>query len=199
MFAEPTPEVKQASMRIVGGKFKGRALVAPAGRTTRPTSERAREAVFNILAHASWSPGLEGRRVLDLFAGAGALGFEALSRGAAFALFVDTDADARGAIRQNIEALGLFGASRLHRRDATDLGVKPAGLGGPFDLVFLDPPYGKGLGEAALARLGPGQWIAPAALIVFECGADETPSTPGFETLDARDYGAAKVLFLRPA
>ncbi len=185
-------------MRIVGGHFKGRAITAPAGRDTRPTGDRAREALFNILAHVPWSPGIEGRRVLDLFAGSGALGLEAMSRGAAFALFVETDSAARGAIRDNIEALGLFGETRIHRRDATDLGVKPAGLGDPFDLVFLDPPYGKGLGEAALARLGQGGWIAPDALIVLEVGADETPSTPHFETLDQREYGAAKILFLKP-
>lgn len=184
-------------MRIVGGRFRGRAIAAPAGLGARPTADRAREAVFNILAHADWSPGVDGRRVLDLFAGSGALGFEALSRGAAFALFVETDAGARGAIRDNIEALGLFGVSRIHRRDATDLGAKPAGLGDPFDLIFLDPPYGRGLGEPALARLKSGGWISPGALAVFECGADETPATPGFEALDERLYGAAKVLFLR--
>lgn len=185
-------------MRIVGGKFKGRAIAAPPGRDTRPTSDRAREAVFNILDHAAWSRGIEGRRVLDLFAGAGGLGLEAMSRGASFALFVETDAAARGAIRDNIEALGLFGATRIHRRDATDLGLRPAGLGEPFDLVFLDPPYGRGLGEQALSKLRSGQWITDDALIVFECGANETPQTPGFETIDARDYGAAKVLFLQP-
>jgi 16S rRNA (guanine966-N2)-methyltransferase len=187
-----------AGMRIVGGRFKGRNIAAPPGRDTRPTGERAREAVFNILDHAPWTPGIEGRRVLDLFAGSGALGLEAMSRGAAFALFVETDAAARGAIRDNIEALGLFGATRIHRRDATDLGAKPAGLGEPFDLVFLDPPYGKGLGEQALSRLGPGGWITSDALIVLECAVDETPAAPGFETLDTRTYGAAKVLFLRP-
>ncbi|WP_158768024.1 16S rRNA (guanine(966)-N(2))-methyltransferase RsmD [Terricaulis silvestris] len=185
-------------MRIVGGQFKGRPIAAPVGRDTRPTSDRAREAVFNILAHAPWSPGIEGRRVLDLFAGSGALGLEAMSRGAAFALFVETDAAARGVIRDNIEALGLFGTTRIHRRDATDLGLKPSGLGDPFDLVFLDPPYGKGLGEAALGQLGAGSWITSDALIVFEVGADETPAIPAFETLDTRDYGAAKVLFLKP-
>ncbi|MEZ5973063.1 MAG: 16S rRNA (guanine(966)-N(2))-methyltransferase RsmD [Hyphomonadaceae bacterium] len=185
-------------MRIVGGTFKGRAISTPAGRDTRPTSDRAREGVFNVLAHADWSPGVAGRRVLDLFAGSGALGLEAMSRGAAFALFVDTDSAARGAIRDNIEALGLFGATRIHRRDATDLGLKPAGLGEPFDLVFLDPPYGKQLGERALARLVEGGWITPDALITLEVGADETPQTPNFETLDERAYGAAKVLFLRP-
>jgi 16S rRNA (guanine966-N2)-methyltransferase len=185
-------------MRIVGGEFKGRAIAAPQGRDTRPTSDRARESLFNVLAHAAWSPGVEGRRVLDLFAGSGALGLEAMSRGAAFALFVETDAAARGAIRDNIEALGLFGTTRIHRRDATDLGLKPAGLGDPFDLVFLDPPYGKGLGERALSRLGDGGWITADALIVFEVGASEAPQTPRFETIDERDYGAAKVLFLRP-
>ena len=184
-------------MRIVGGKFRGRSINAPEGRDTRPTSDRAREAAFNVLAHASWSPGLEGRRVLDLFAGSGALGFEAISRGAAFALFVETDAAARGALRDNIEALGLFGVTRIHRRDATDLGAKPVGLGEPFDLVFMDPPYHRGLGEAALPRLAQGGWITPNALVVFECAADETPATPGFESLDTREYGAAKVLFLR--
>jgi len=184
-------------MRIVGGRFKGREIAAPPGRDTRPTGDRAREAVFNILAHAAWAPGLEGRRVLDLFAGSGALGLEALSRGAAFALFVETDDAARGTIRDNIEALGLFGATRIHRRDATDLGAKPAGLGAPFDLAFLDPPYGKGLGERALARLKEGDWIAVDALVVFECGADESPVTPGYTLLDTRAYGAAKVLFLR--
>ncbi len=183
-------------MRIVGGKFKGRAIVAPEGHATRPTSDRARESLFNILAHAPWSPGIEGKRVLDLFAGSGALGFEALSRGAAFALFVETDADARGAIRDNIEAFGMFGVSRLHRRDATDLGKRPAAVGAPFDLVFLDPPYAQGLGERAIATLTDGGWITPEALIVFECGVDERPKTPGFEELDARDYGAARVLFL---
>ncbi len=185
-------------MRIVGGEFKGRAIAAPQGRDTRPTSDRARESVFNVLAHADWSPGIEGRRVLDLFAGSGALGLEAMSRGAAFALFVETDAPARGVIRDNIEALGLFGTTRIHRRDATDLGMKPAGLGDPFDLVFLDPPYGKGLGERALARLGDGGWITADAVMVLEVGADETPRVAAFETLDERSYGAAKVLFLKP-
>lgn len=185
-------------MRIVGGQFKGRTLAAPAGRDTRPTADRARESLFNVLVHAAWSPGLEDRRVLDLFAGSGALGFEALSRGSAFALFVETDAAARGAIRDNVEALGLFGITRIHRRDALDLGVKPAGLGDPFDLVFLDPPYHRGLGEAALARLGEGGWITNDALLVFECAADETPTLAHYETLDERTYGAAKVLFLKP-
>src|SRR5687768_17555502 len=113
-------------MRIVSGEFRGRALIAPAGQATRPTSDRARQAIFNILEHAPWSQGLRDLRVIDLFAGSGALGFEALSRGAAFCLFVETDEAARGAIRENVDAFGLFGRTRVHRRDATDLGVRPA-------------------------------------------------------------------------
>ena len=186
-------------MRIVGGCFKGRALAAPEGRATRPTSDRARESIFNILEHAPWAPGVAERRVIDLFAGSGALGFEAISRGAAFCLFIETDAAARGAIRQNVEAFALFGATRLHRRDATDLGARPAGLAEPFDLAFLDPPYRAGLGERALANLLPGGWITPDATIVLECAADEAPETPGFAVRDERIWGAAKVLFLTVA
>ena len=189
-------------MRIVSGSFRGKTLAAPAGDATRPTSDRARQAIFNILEHAAWSRPLRGARVIDLFAGSGALGFEALSRGAAFCLFVETDETARGAIRENVEALapngGLFGQTRVHRRDATDLGVRPGADGPAFDLAFLDPPYAKGLGEQALARLATGGWLAPGALVVFERGAAEPDvATAGFEALDARDYGAARVQFLR--
>jgi 16S rRNA (guanine966-N2)-methyltransferase len=186
-------------MRVVGGTFKGRALRAPGGRGTRPTTDRAREAMFNILEHAPWARGLAGARALDLFAGSGALGLEALSRGAAFCLFVETDPAARGAIRDNIEALAVFGATRIHRRDAADLGLRPAALDAPFDLIFLDPPYGAGLGEAALKGLAQGGWITRDALIVLECGAAETPAPAGFTLLDSRLYGAAKVMFLTPA
>ncbi|MGZ6050453.1 MAG: 16S rRNA (guanine(966)-N(2))-methyltransferase RsmD [Phenylobacterium sp.] len=189
-------------MRIVSGNFRGKTLAAPAGEATRPTSDRARQAIFNILEHAAWSKGVRDLRVIDLFAGSGALGFEALSRGAAFCLFVETDEGARGAIRQNVDALspngGLFGVTRVHRRDATDLGVRPGGDGPAFGLAFLDPPYGKGLGEAALARLAEGGWLAPGAIVVFERGAGEPDvSVAGFTPLDVRDYGAARVHFLR--
>src|SRR3954469_19223536 len=143
-------------MRIVSGSFRGKTLAAPKGEATRPTSDRAREAIFNILEHAPWSKGVRDARVIDLFAGSGALGFEALSRGAAFCLFVETDEAARGAIRQNVDNMGLFGITRVHRRDATDLGVRPGADGPAFDLAFLDPPYGKGLGERALERLAAG-------------------------------------------
>ncbi len=185
-------------MRIVAGRLKGRAIVAPDGMGTRPTSDRARQAIFNVLEHAAWAEPIQGARVMDLFAGSGALGFEALSRGAAFALFVETDEDARGAIRDNADAYGLMGATRVHRRSATDLGVRPGSDGEAFDLAFLDPPYGKGLGEHALARLIEGNWLKPGAIVVFERGSDEPEiETPGYERLDARDYGAARVLFLR--
>ena len=187
-------------MRIVAGSLKGRAIVAPEGQGTRPTSDRARQAVFNVLEHAAWSEPLEGARVLDLFAGSGALGFEAISRGAAFALFVETDDAARGAIRENADAWGLMGRTRVHRRSAVDLGVRPGSAGEAFDLAFLDPPYGKGLGEPALARLLEGDWLKPGAIVVFVRGSDEPEiDTPGYERLDARDYGAARVLFLRVA
>jgi 16S rRNA (guanine966-N2)-methyltransferase len=185
-------------LRIVSGAHRGKVLLTPDGQATRPTSDRARQAIFNILEHAAWAEPLHGLRVIDLFAGSGALGFEALSRGAAYCLFVETDADARGAIRDNAEAMGQFGATRIHRRDAADLGLKPAADGAPFDLAFLDPPYGKGLGERCLAELAKGGWLKPGALVVFERGRDEPGAdTPGFERLDERDYGAARVLFLR--
>ncbi|QYC11126.1 16S rRNA (guanine(966)-N(2))-methyltransferase RsmD [Brevundimonas nasdae] len=185
-------------MRIVAGSLKGRAIVAPEGRNTRPTSDRARQAVFNVLEHASWAEPLRGARVIDLYAGSGALGFEAVSRGAAFCLFVEIEDEARGAIRENADAYGLMGRTRVHRRSATDLGVRPGSAGEAFDIAFLDPPYAKGLGEQTLLRLTEGNWLKPGAIVVFERGSDEPDiDTPGYERLDARDYGAARVLFLR--
>ncbi|MGQ2989938.1 MAG: 16S rRNA (guanine(966)-N(2))-methyltransferase RsmD [Brevundimonas sp.] len=185
-------------MRIVAGHLRGRAIVAPEGQGTRPTSDRARQALFNVMEHAAWAEPLNGMRVIDLFAGSGALGFEAMSRGAAFCLFVETDDGARGAIRENADAYGLMGATRVHRRSATDLGVRPGPIAEAFDMAFLDPPYAKGLGEQALQRLIEGDWLKPGALVVFERGSDEPEiETPGYERLDARDYGAARVLFLK--
>jgi 16S rRNA (guanine966-N2)-methyltransferase len=185
-------------LRIVSGGLRGRNLITPEGQGTRPTSDRARQAVFNILEHAAWAPELRGTRILDLFAGSGALGFEAISRGAAFCLFVETDEAARGAIRENIDALGLFGATRLHRRDATDLGLRPASAGEPFDMAFMDPPYRQGLAERALAGLAEGGWLKPGALVMVERGSDEADlSAPGYQVLDTRDYGAARVSFLK--
>jgi 16S rRNA (guanine966-N2)-methyltransferase len=185
-------------LRIVSGDFRGKAIKTPAGEATRPTSDRARQAIFNILEHAAWAKGVRGLRVIDLFSGSGALGLEALSRGADFCLFVETDEAARGAIRENIDAMHLFGRTRVHRRDATQLGVRPGADGPAFDLAFLDPPYGKGLGEVALERLAAGGWLAEGALVMLERGADEGSfNIEGFAELDQRQYGAARVHFLR--
>lgn len=181
-------------MRIVGGTYRGRTLVVPEGTNVRPTTDRVREALFNILEHGSIS--LEGARVLDMFSGSGALGLEALSRGAQAVLFVEEDADARGAIRTNIETLGATGATRVFRRDATNLGAIPKNQTDLYNLVFLDPPYNKGLGPKALASARDGGWLAPGATIVFECGADENPDVSGFTLEDSRRYGDTKVLFL---
>jgi 16S rRNA (guanine966-N2)-methyltransferase len=182
-------------MRIVAGKYRGKALLSPADESIRPTADRAREAIFNILA-SRLGPNLDGRRVLDLFAGTGALGLEALSRGAAYVVFVDTGAEARGLIRDHIEAFGAGGTTKLLRRDATTLG--PAGTIGPFDLVFLDPPYGKGLGERALVSAREGGWLAPDVTIVLEESSDANFEIPaGFILDDRREYGAAAVHFLR--
>lgn len=187
-------------MRIIAGQFKGRTLAAPAGRGTRPTADRTRETIFNILAHAPWGPALEGARIIDLFAGSGALGFEAISRGAQFCLFVETDSAARGAIRENIDTLGLFGNTRIHRRSATDLGAKPAGLGAPFELAFLDPPYQKGLVAPCLANLIAGGWLAPGALAMVETAAGEDAGAPeGWTLADTRESGPARLTFLTRA
>ena len=183
-------------MRIVGGTFRGRTLAGPSSQAIRPTADRLRETIFNILAHAYGDP-VTGARVLDLFAGTGALGFEALSRGAGFVLFVDDGAEARAVIRQNVQALGTAGVSRIFRRDATKLGdVHP---NEPFSLVFLDPPYGKGLAERALVSARGGGWLKPDALIVVEeaKGAFKTPE--GFEEIERRDYYDTEIVFLRIA
>ena len=152
-------------MRVVGGRLRGRSLIPPKSQAIRPTADRLREALFNILVHSFDDP-ITGARVLDLFAGTGALGIEALSRGAEFALFVDDSADARALLRENVATLGLGGVSRIFRRDATKLG--PAHPVAPFSLVFLDPPYGQGRAAEALASARSGGWLAPAALIVVE-------------------------------
>lgn len=181
-------------MRIVAGTFRGRTLATPADQRVRPTSDRVREALFNILAHGFEGFSLAGANVIDLFAGTGALGLEALSRGARSCLFVEEDAEARGLIRQNIEALQLTGQTRIYRRDATDLG--PAGNREPFSLVFLDPPYGKGLGEKALTSAIAGGWLRPGALIVLEERAGVAIVWPdGCREVDARTWGDTSVHF----
>ena len=181
-------------MRIVAGKFLGKQLISPSDDTIRPTADRVRESIFNILA-SRLGPVFEGIRVLDLFAGTGALGLEALSRGASHVTFVDIGAEARGIIRDHIEAFGAGGVTKLLRRDATDLGVP--GTFGKYDLVFLDPPYGKGLGEQALAGIAAGGWLAPDATLVFEESVEAAVEIPaGFTLDDRREYGAAAVHFL---
>lgn len=183
-------------MRIVAGAHKGRTLATPKGDSTRPTSDRVREAIFNVLQHNPENPGLAGANVLDLFAGSGALGLEALSRGAATCLFVDTDANARAIIRQNIEAMHLEGVARLFRRDATNMG--PAKTRGQVSFVFLDPPYGKGLGERALHSLVAGNWLDDNAFIVLEERAGLEISWPENVTLgETRTYGDTAIHFAR--
>ena len=182
-------------MRIVGGRLRGRALaVPPAGSAIRPTADRLREALFNILIHAYGDP-VTGARVLDLFAGTGALGLEALSRGAVFALFVEEGAEARALIRANVEALGLAGITRIFRRDAAALGA--AHPVEPFSLAFVDPPYGRQLAEKALVSTRAGGWLAPDALVVVEESAKAELAVPeGFVERERRRYDATLLLFL---
>jgi 16S rRNA (guanine966-N2)-methyltransferase len=181
-------------MRIVGGRLGGRTLASPRSHAIRPTSDRLRESLFNILAHAYGDP-VTGARVLDLFAGTGAFGLEALSRGAAFTLLVDDAAEARALLRENVASLGLGGVSRIFRRDATRLG--PAHPLEPFALVFLDPPYGKGLAEKALVSARDGGWLAPGALIVVEEATAAFKPPAGFEELERRRYDDTEVTLLR--
>jgi len=183
-------------MRIVGGKFKGHSIAPPHGSATRPTSDRVRESVFNILAHGIDGLALDGARVLDLFAGTGAMGLEAVSRGARFCQFVEESAEARGLIRKNADALGVIGLVKIWRRDATLLG--PCAPQPAFDLVFADPPYGKGLGEKALKSLIAGGWLNRAGIVVLEESQKaEIKDISGLALIDERDYGETKIRFYR--
>ncbi len=184
-------------MRITGGKYGGRTLVSPSDMRVRPTSDKVRQAVFNILMHRDFGKdfSIDDAKVIDLFAGTGALGIEALSHGAKFCLFVEEAAESRALIRTNVEALHLTGVSKIWRRDATDLGPLNAGAGGPFDLVFLDPPYRKNLIAGAVQSLEAGGWLSPNALVVAECAADEDVTIDGFTILESRDYGDTRILF----
>lgn len=180
------------SLRIIAGRHRGRRIEAPAGLATRPTSDRARESLFSILENGV--PPLRGGRFLDLFAGSGAAGLEALSRGAAEAMFVDQASAAAHAIKSNIEALGVGQQASLMRSDACRLPAAPH----PFDIVFLDPPYGSGLLAPALASLVDGGWLAVGGRIVGEVAAREpTEPLPAFVVEDERVYGAARLIFLR--
>jgi 16S rRNA (guanine966-N2)-methyltransferase len=183
-------------VRIVGGKFGGRILAAPLGRALRPTSERVREATFNILEHSVENYSIANSRVLDLFAGTGAFGLEALSRGARFCLFVENDAEARALIRRNADALGVIGQCKIWRRDAAKLGPCAPQL--PFNLVFADPPYGKGLATRALLSLCAGKWITPDAVIMIEEDRRTEVAIPeGLYSFAERRYGDTQILFLR--
>jgi 16S rRNA (guanine966-N2)-methyltransferase len=183
-------------MRIVAGKFRGAGIEAPKGLATRPTSDRVRQALFNVLEHGAPRFTFEGARVLDLFAGSGALGLEALSRGARFCLFVEESAQARAAIRSNVEALGLTGVTKIWRRDATKLGE--AGKLQPFNLIFCDPPYGQRLGERALAETVNMGWAEEGAIAVWEERADAVIAWPArFEEIDARRYGDTAIAIAR--
>jgi len=182
-------------VRIVGGKHRGRRLVAPDGRDTRPTTDRTRESLFNILAHAAWAPDFEGAVVVDAFCGTGALGLEALSRGAARCSFLDNGRPALDAVRANLAALGEQDAATVLRADATR---PPAGQ--PCGIAFLDPPYAKGLAPLALAALARAGWLADGALAVVEVGeGDPLPPPDGFSLVDERRYGETRILFLTHA
>ena len=182
-------------MRIIAGRWRGRRLTAPAGQTTRPTAERVRQAIFDMLWHAPWGgrARIEGQRVLDAFAGTGALGLEALSRGAAEAVFLERDAAALAALRANIAACKAAALCRVMQADALRPPRAPAGCG----LVFLDPPYAEGAVEAALAALAAAGWLSPAALVVAEYGAAPAMPPPGFVPLAARAHGPAHCLVLQ--
>ena len=184
-------------MRVVGGRLRSRPIAGPKSDGLCPTADRLRESLFNILMHAYGDP-VSGARVLDLFAGTGALGIEAVSRGAAFTLFVDNGAEARALLRNNVEALGLGGVTKVYRRDATNLG--PAYPVEPFSLAFLDPPYGRGLADKALASLRAGKWLTPEALVVVEESKTAGFAAPeGFEELERRAYDDTEFTFLRAA
>lgn len=178
-------------MRIVGGKFRGRVLAAPFSSAIRPTSDRIRESLFNILEHRLVG-GFSGVRVLDLFAGTGALGVEALSRGAKAAVFVEQSVEGRALIRMNAETLGLIGAARILRRDATQLGA--AGTLVPFNLVFADPPYGRGAGEKAFMAAFEGGWLHNDAILVLEEATEAVINLPpAFIMQDERHYGGTTI------
>jgi 16S rRNA (guanine966-N2)-methyltransferase len=184
-------------MRVVGGRLRGRNLAVPKSQAIRPTADRLRETLFNILTHGHENA-VVNARVLDLFAGTGALGIEASSRGATFVLFVDDGAEARALLRENVETLSLGGVTRIFRRDATSLG--PAHPLEPFSVAFLDPPYGKGLAEKALASMREGGWLTKDALVVVEESVEARFSAPeGYAEIERRDYGESELIFLRYA
>lgn len=186
-------------MRITAGALKGRPLLVPEGLQIRPTSDKVRQAVFNVLENRDFGQdfAIENARVLDLFAGSGALGIEALSRGASYAILIDQAALSRAALRGNVEAMGLTGRTKIWRRDACDLGRN---LSEAFDLIFLDPPYRKNMLAPALASLHAGRWLQSNSILVAESARDENiPSTDNYALVDERLYGDTRIAFLQPS
>jgi 16S rRNA (guanine966-N2)-methyltransferase len=180
-------------MRIVAGSHRGRRLETPADDRIRPTSDRIRESLFNILGH-KLDGGFIGKRVLDGFAGTGALGLEALSRGAASALFVDRNREALALCRRNAASLGFAKQADFRPADLTHAG--PAA--GPFDLVFLDPPYGEGLAAKALAAIHAAGWLSSTAIVAIEADRAQPEIIPeGFLAIDSRDYGRTRIVLVR--
>ncbi len=184
-------------MRIVGGAWRGRTLAGPAagarGDRLRPTADRVRESLFNVLEHGGFGDPVPGAVVLDLFAGTGALGLEALSRGASGATFVESGRQGAALVAENVRRTGAGDRARLLRADATRL---PPNAGAPATLAFLDPPYGRGLGARALGAAAAGGWLAPGALVVWEEAAEQA-APPGFARLDHRAFGGTHITFLR--
>jgi 16S rRNA (guanine966-N2)-methyltransferase len=182
-------------MRIVGGEFRGRSLATPKSNDIRPTIDRTRESLFNIISHV-YPEALDGTRVIDLFAGTGAVGLEAVSRGCRQALFVENGVEGRGLLWENIDALGLHGRAKILRRDATQLGQP--GTMEPFHFLFADPPYGQGLGEKAMSAAHEGGWLAPGALAILEERSDVAISVaPVFHLLESRIFGDTRMEFFR--
>ena len=183
-------------MRIVSGSLRGRNIATPGGRNTRPTSDQTRESIFNILGHADWAPSLDGAIVADIFAGSGALGLEAISRGAAFCLFAETEPKARSAIRKNIDTMKLGDMARLHRYDATKLKIAPGNLRGQFTHIFMDPPYNKNLWRPVLYRIKTQNLLAENGVIILEESRDAENNPRDFKIASDKVWGAARVIFL---
>jgi len=185
-------------VRIVSGHLRGRNIATPSGRGTRPTSDQTRESIFNILEHAEWATSLNGAHVMDIFAGSGALGLEAISRGAEFCVFVETEPKARAAIRDNISKMGLDDNARLHRYDARKLKLAPANAPSPFSHVFMDPPYNKGLWRPVLSRLLQHNYLTPDGVVILEESREAEIDPRHWDILADKTWGAARVLFLQP-
>ncbi|MEL6829123.1 MAG: 16S rRNA (guanine(966)-N(2))-methyltransferase RsmD [Pseudomonadota bacterium] len=183
-------------MRIVAGHLRGRVITPPESKGTRPTSDKTRETLFNILQHADWAPPLENAAILDLYAGSGALALEALSRGAASAVLIDMAQSARRAMRENVDRLGVSDRTEILKRDVTRLGACPETHPSGFDLILCDPPYRKGLAQRALETISSGDWLAPHGVVALETAADEEIEDAGWHRHAQRKIGPAMLWFL---